>query len=149
MLTVVMPMRCQTSAARPVWRHFMPLKSARFFTGRLNQPKACGPEGRIGNHCTLRFSTFWKNSLHSSMPPPWCIQPMASIMSMPNVPPGPPVQRIEALFLPVQYPDQACAPSSTFLCEASSTSNAGTTCPAGIASIFSEPFESLPTRSTK
>jgi len=40
MLTVCMPMRWNTSAAMPVWRHFMPLKSARFLIGRLNQPKA-------------------------------------------------------------------------------------------------------------
>jgi hypothetical protein len=32
---------------------------------------------------------------------------------------------------------------------ASSTSNAGTTCPAGIVSIFSEPPDNLPTRSAK
>ena len=95
-------MRCHTSAAMPVCRHFMPLKSARFLIGRLNQPKACGPEGRIGIHCTLSLSSFWKNSLQNSLPPPWCIQPMASIMSMPKVPPGPPVHRIAALFLPTQ-----------------------------------------------
>jgi hypothetical protein len=50
----------------------------------------------------LSLSSFWKNSLHSSLPPPWYIQPRASIMSMPNVPPGPPVHRIDALFLPTQ-----------------------------------------------
>src|SRR2546422_199328 len=26
----------------PVWRHFMPLKSARLLIGRLNQPNTCG-----------------------------------------------------------------------------------------------------------
>ncbi len=45
MLTVFMPMRWNTSALMPVWRHFMPLKSARFLIGRLNQPKACGLVG--------------------------------------------------------------------------------------------------------
>jgi hypothetical protein len=68
---------------------------------------------------------------------------------MPKVPPGPPVNRIAVLFLPTQYPAQACAPSSTFLCVASSTSNAGTTWPAGIVSILSVPAESLLTRSAK
>ena len=102
MLTVVMPILWNTSAAMPVWRHFMPLKSARFLIGRLNQPKACGPEGRIGSQKMLSFSSFWKNSCARSMPPPWCIQPKASIMSMPKVPPGPPVIRIAVLFLPTQ-----------------------------------------------
>jgi hypothetical protein len=39
--------------------------------------------------------------------------------------------------LPVQYAAQAWAPSSTFLCVASSTSKAGTTWPAGMVLILS------------
>src|SRR3954465_1556167 len=41
----------------------------------------------------------------------------------------------------------ACQPSSTFLLVASSTSKAGTICPAGSASILIEPCESFSTRS--
>src|SRR3954470_13924138 len=43
----------------------------------------------------------------------------------------------------------ACQPSSTFLLVASSTSNAGTICPAGSASILMLPCVSLSTRSAK
>src|SRR5688572_28807198 len=43
----------------------------------------------------------------------------------------------------------ACQPSITFLLLASSTSNAGTTCPAAIASILMLPWVSLSTRSPK
>src|SRR5262245_17472880 len=43
----------------------------------------------------------------------------------------------------------ACQPSSTFLLVASSTSNAGTICPAGMASTLSEPCVSLSSRSPK
>src|SRR6185503_1757544 len=41
----------------------------------------------------------------------------------------------------------ACQPSSTFLLVASSTSKAGTICPAGMASILIPPWVSLSTRS--
>ena len=43
----------------PVWRHFMPFMSSTVWIGFLNQPKACGPDGRIGNTTTLSFSCFW------------------------------------------------------------------------------------------
>ena len=43
----------------PVWRHFMPLKSARSLIGRLNQPIACGLGGMLGNATRLSFSSFW------------------------------------------------------------------------------------------
>jgi hypothetical protein len=137
MLTVVMPMRCQTSAAMPVCRHFMPLKSARFFTGRLNQPNACGPDGRIGIQCTFRLQHLLEELV-------------AHLVAAAVVHPADGVDHVHAegaagaagaqdrglvLADPVARP--ACAPSSTFLCVASSTSNAGTTCPAGIASILS------------
>ena len=59
MFTVCMPMRWKISATMPVWRHFMPLKSARFLIGRLNQPNACGLDGRIGKAMTLSLSSFW------------------------------------------------------------------------------------------
>ncbi len=59
MLTVCMPILWKISATMPVWRHFMPLKSARFLIGRLNQPNACGPDGRIGNAITFSLSSFW------------------------------------------------------------------------------------------
>src|SRR5207244_12751217 len=52
----------------PVWRHFMPLKSARFLIGRLNQPKACGLAPPIGQPTTfsLRMSTRSANILKLS-----------------------------------------------------------------------------------
>ena len=63
----------------PVCRHFMPLKSARFLIGLLNQPNACGPEGRIGIQYDVELELLLVELLQSSKPPPWCIQPMASI----------------------------------------------------------------------
>src|SRR6185503_10233596 len=41
--------------------------------------------------------------------------------------------------LPIRYPDQVCAPSSTPLCVASVTSNAGTMVPAAEVLIASRP----------
>ena len=49
MLTTLMPSFAYTSALRPVWRHFMPLKSATLFSGFLNQPSACGLDGCAGH----------------------------------------------------------------------------------------------------
>ncbi len=46
--TVDMPIFWNTSAVMPVWRHFMPFRSARFLIGRLNQPNACGVVGSVG-----------------------------------------------------------------------------------------------------
>ena len=48
----------------PVWRHFMPLKSARFLIGRLNQPNACGPDGRIGIQCDVELELLLEELLH-------------------------------------------------------------------------------------
>lgn len=49
--------------------------------------------------------------------------------------------------MPVQYPAHVWAPSITFLWVASSTSQAGTTVPARIVSIFTRSLDSLLTRS--
>ena len=59
MFTVCIPIFWKISATMPVWRHFMPLKSARFLIGRLNQPKACGLDGCAGHTVTGSLSSFW------------------------------------------------------------------------------------------
>src|SRR6266850_6065298 len=66
---------------------------------------------------------------------------------MPKGPPGPPVKSTAAGCLPMRYPDQVCAPSSTPLWVASVTSNAGTMVPAAEVLICSLPAVVLFTRS--
>src|SRR6267142_3356154 len=66
---------------------------------------------------------------------------------MPKGPPGPPVKSTAAGCLPMRYPDQVCAPSSTPLWVASVTSNAGTMVPAARVLICSLPPVVLFTRS--
>ena len=56
MLTTVAPSACHTSPAMPVWRHFMLFRSSTVWIGFLNQPNACGPEGRIGNTTRLTLA---------------------------------------------------------------------------------------------
>ena len=70
--------------------------------GRLNQPKACGLDGMIGNATTFIFIVFWYQSQYISNPPPSYIHPRKSIWSMPKGPAGVAANSVAAEFLPCQ-----------------------------------------------
>ena len=110
----------------------MPLKSARFLIGRLNQPNACGLDGRIGNAMHVELEL-----LLVELPPQ--VEAAALVQPADEVDRGPCRTGRPAWRRTASRPC-SCRPSSrttpwppsiTFLCVASSISNAGTTWPGG------------------